>query len=298
MVLIICGLLIYLALQTVIFWSLVGSQDGAFFSLPGARKIGVISLEGPINKIQPQLDQLQRYEEKANVEALLLDIDSPGGRVGPSQELSSAISDFSDGEKPVVAFVRSTGASGAYYVASSADTIVVNPGSLVGSIGVIMKFISAEELVEKVGLEYHVVKSGEFKDLGSPFREMSTRDREMLRNLVMDVYDQFINHVSEARGQLNQSQVEKLADGRVFTGKQSAEKGLVDLTGGRRKAIDVAKKAAGIEGEVELQKPLTKDLSPFTRAAKLIDSLGSFLRSRESSIQLLYQMPEGRGFTD
>ncbi len=297
-VVVICGLLTYLALQTVIFWSLVRTQSSDFFPVTGGEKIGVVSLEGTIKKIQPILDRLDSYEERDDIKALLLDINSPGGLVGPSQELSSAVADFGGDKKPVIAFIRSTGASGAYYVASSADTIVVNPGSLVGSIGVIMKFVSAKELVEKVGLDYQVVKSGEYKDLGSPFQKMSDDEQKILKNLVMDVYEQFINHVADSREELSLSAVKKIADGRVFTGRQSRQKGLVDLTGGRKKAIEVAKKAAGIEGEAFLKEAPSKSFSPFRQASSILTSFSSLFQNQKTTVQLLYRMPLGDNFAN
>lgn len=281
----------FLALQIFVMAQMFG--DGP--SLTGLRgeRLGVLTLTGTIRDVQPQLDALKRYRESDSVRGLLIEVDSPGGLVGPSQELSAAVARFAETGRPVVTSVRTVGASGAYYVASSSDTIVANPGSLVGSIGVIMQFIKVEELIGKIGVDYRVVKSGKYKDLGSPFRDMSTDEREVVSNLIMDVYHQFFDHVLEHRGELTRPQLETMADGRVFTGRQARERGLIDVTGGRREAIEILADGAGIEGEPSLVNLKRENRFSFTEsAAHYLRPLTRLLRPHRPRFRLLYMMPD------
>ncbi len=281
-----------LAVQGLFVARLMGGQEGASMSAFQGEKIGVLKLDGTITSIQTKLDTLQRYRKNDSIRGLLIQVDSPGGLVGPSQELSAAVARFAETDRPVVTSVRTVGASGAYYVASSSDTIVANPGSMVGSIGVIMQFVKVEELIDKIGVDYRVIKSGDYKDLGSPFREMNPGEREILSRLIMDVYDQFLGHVLDHRSGLTRPQLEAMADGRVFTGRQALRNGLIDATGGRREAIDIIADAAGIEGEPSLVN-LEGDRFRFVRAASSwLGSLTRLLRPRQTRFRLLYMMPD------
>jgi protease-4 len=198
------------------------------------------------------IEQLDQFGEDNSVRALVLRIDSPGGTVVAAQEIFAAINRLKEEkEKVVVASMADIAASGGYYIACSADRIFANPGTITGSIGVIMEFPNMEELFGKIGLKSNTIKSGEFKDTGSALREMTDREREVLQALIDDVYGQFVQAVQESRG-MTPEKVRELADGRIFTGRQALELGLVDEIGDMTDAIRAAADLAGIEGEPEI----------------------------------------------
>ncbi len=281
------------AVQSLVFFSTFLDSYSDFENLTPGKKIGVVSINGIIAEIDEQIRQLEILEDRSSIKAILLEINSPGGMVGPSQELSETVKRISDSGKPVVASVRSVGASGAYYIASSADTIVSNPGALIGSIGVIMEFMRVEEMMDKIGIDYEVVKSGRFKDLGSPFREMTADERQVIGELIKDVYEQFINHIVENRKGLSREELEPLADGRVFTGRQALELNLIDALGTRREAIKIAARAAGIEAEpvtVNLEQKPFELFKSFTRLGSVF---GRWSSGQQPGFRLLYMMPGG-----
>lgn len=193
--------------------------------------------------------QLENYADDESVKAVVLRIDSPGGTVVAAQEIYSAIKRLQEERgKIVIASMADIAASGGYYIACAADLIVASPGTLTGSIGVIMEFPNLEGLFGKIGVRSTVIKSGRFKDTGSAFRQMTEEERALLQELLDDVHEQFIESVREGRG-LSVEEVVALADGRIFTGKQAHRLGLVDELGDLRKAILKAAELAGIEGE-------------------------------------------------
>jgi protease-4 len=216
-------------------------------------KIGVLPLEGAITESDSLVAQLVEFRKDRRIKAIILRVNSPGGGVGPSQEIYREIRKTIDVKK-VVASMGSVAASGGYYVASAADKIVANPGTLAGSIGVIMEFVQAEELLKKIGVSVEVLKTGEFKDIGSFHRKLSERDREMIRTLVFDVQRQFVDAVAQGRN-LPVEKVREIADGRILSGAQCKDLGLVDQLGNFEDAVELAKTLAGIKGEVTLVYP-------------------------------------------
>lgn len=210
-------------------------------------KVGVVEVLGAITSAQRTIDQLQKFGEDEAIKAIVLRVDSPGGGVGPSQEIHAEIQRLRK-VKPIIASMGSAAASGGYYVAAPADLIFANPGTITGSIGVIMEFTNIQELLEKIGLRAQVVKSGEHKDIGSPVRPMSDDDRAILQAVIDDVHSQFVMAVAEGR-ELPPERVRELADGRIFTGRQAQELGLVDELGGLQAAIAKAGELGGIDGE-------------------------------------------------
>lgn len=219
--------------------------DGAPRLLGGDR-VAVLPLEGVIVSERGFLERLEGYRDDGSVRAFVLEIRSPGGAVGASQSLYRTIRDLREtDERPVIAWIGDVGASGGYYVALAADSIYALPGSITGSIGVIMEFPDAQELLRKVGLRFEVVKSGEHKDMGSFVRPMSDGDREILEGVVRDVWEQFVEAVGENRG-MTRERVVGLADGRIFTGEQARDLGLVDGIGTLQEAIDAAGRMAGL----------------------------------------------------
>ncbi len=213
--------------------------------LTGSR-VAILPIEGVIASEEEVLRNLRSFREDASVRAFVLEIRSPGGGVGASQAIYQELQRLKEeDDRPVVAWLGDVAASGGYYVSLPADSIYALPGTITGSIGVIMEFPNAQELFRKVGIGWEVVKSGPHKDVGSPFRPMTEEDREILERLVGDVWEQFVEAVAESRG-LGRERVEALADGRVFTGERAIGLGLVDGIGSLEQAIDVAGRLSGL----------------------------------------------------
>ena len=211
------------------------------------QKVAVIDIRGIVSRSDATIKLIHTYRDDPSIKALVIRINSPGGSVAPVQEIYSELEKI---DKPIVASMGGSAASGGYYIACAADTIVANPGTLTGSIGVIMQFTRMKGLYDKVGLEHQVIKSGEFKDTGSPFRELTEQERAVLQATVDDVYNQFVDTIFAARGdQLTRAEVVELADGRIFSGKQALESKLLDRLGNLPDAIKIAGELAGIEGK-------------------------------------------------
>ena len=221
-----------------------------------SNKIGVIPINGVIRDADAITEQLIAFRDDKQIKAIILRINSPGGGVGPSQEIYSETRRTTKTKK-VVASLGSVAASGGYYVASAADSVVANPGTLTGSIGVLMEFVRFEELLKKIGVEMQVIKSGEFKDIGSPNRKMTKEEREILTRLIEDIRNQFVTAVSQGRN-MPEEKVLELADGRVFSGREAKRLGLVDSLGNFQDAVNVAKRMAHIRGKVKLVYPVKK----------------------------------------
>jgi protease-4 len=222
-------------------------------SIPfGGRKLALVRVEGVITDARETVDELERYAKNPSVLGIVLRIDSPGGAVVPAQEIYEAVNRLrSTYGKKVVVSMGTVAASGGYYIAAASDKIVASPGTLTGSIGVIMEIPNVEGLLKKVGVESIVIKSGSHKDTGSPFRTMKPEERALLQSVLDDVHHQFIEAVAKGRG-LTVVDVTRLADGRVFTGRQAKAAGLVDQLGDLRDAINAAAALVHIEGEPEV----------------------------------------------
>ncbi len=221
----------------------------------GGERVAVIRIEGVIMDSRETIEELRRFRDNPNIKAVVLRIDSPGGGVVPSQEIhTEVLKARKDGRLKVVASMGNLAASGGYYIAAATDKIVANPGTLTGSIGVIMELANVQGLLEKVGVQSVVIKSGRYKDLASPFRAMSKEDRGLLQNVLDDVHDQFIQAVAAGRA-LKVEEVRPLADGRIFTGRQARTAKLVDELGDLQDAIKLAARLVGIEGEPRVVEP-------------------------------------------
>ena len=204
---------------------------------------------------QPTVTDLRRFSENPSVKAIVLRIDSPGGGVVPSQEIYDEVKRVrAKNNKTVIASMGSVAASGGYYIAAATDRIVANPGTLTGSIGVIMETANVEGLLQKIGVEGVVIKSGKYKDVGSPLRKMSEEERGLLQSVMDDVHKQFIEAVAEGRD-LELDAAQALSDGRIFTGRQAKDVKLVDELGDLEDAIQLAADTAGIEGEPKVVEP-------------------------------------------
>ena len=210
-------------------------------------KIAIVEVKGVITQSSGIIEELQQYLEDDGVKAIILRIDSPGGGVGPAQEIYREIIKIKS-KKKVVTSMGSVAASGGYYIACASNLIVANPGTITGSIGVIMQFSNFEELLKKIGIKGVVLKSGEHKDIGSPFREMTPEEKRIMQEVLDNVHQQFIQAVAEGR-KLDRSKVVQIADGRIMTGEQAKNLGLVDQMGNLQDTIDITAKMVGIEGK-------------------------------------------------
>lgn len=211
------------------------------------QKVAVIDITGIISKSDATIKLIHAYRDDPSVKAIVMRIDSPGGSVAPVQEIYTELEKI---EKPIVASMGGSAASGGYYIACAADTIFANPGTLTGSIGVIMQFTRMKGLYDKVGLEHQVIKSGQFKDTGSPFRTLTEEEQAVLQATVDDVHNQFVDTIAEARSNLlTRTEVVELADGRIFSGRQALASKLIDQLGNLPDAIKIAGELGGIEGK-------------------------------------------------
>jgi protease IV len=219
-------------------------------NIPLKNSIAMVRIEGPILDSKNAIEEIKEYAKDSSVKAILLRIDSPGGAVGPSQEIYAEVVRAA-AKKKVVVSMGSVAASGGYYIASAASRIFANPGTLTGSIGVIMEIPNIEGLMDKIGIKTEVIKSGKNKDIGSTFRKMTKEEKELLQGVMDTVHEQFIKAVAEGR-HMKVEDVRAIADGRIFTGEQAKEKGLVDELGTIEDAIAATAKLAGIKGEPEV----------------------------------------------
>ena len=235
--------------------------------------IALIRIEGTIESSTGILDGADPIEilpllrtsmEDPNIRAVVLRINSPGGQAGASQEIYREVMRVRNAGKPVVVSIGDMAASGGYYVASAADKIVAEPGAMTGSIGVISTIPQLADLLEKLGIEFVIIKGGEFKDIGSPYREITPEEMELLQDMIDDIHDQFISDIAAGRG-LDVEDVRGVADGRILTGRQAKELGLIDELGNLYDAIDLAAEIAGIESPEITEFQRSPFLSEFLR---------------------------------
>ncbi|MDH3734321.1 MAG: signal peptide peptidase SppA [Gemmatimonadota bacterium] len=223
--------------------------------LPAGARLAVVPLRGAIAAEEQFVRRLEAFRRDRGIRGFIIEIESPGGTVGASQSIYEAIRRLRDeDDRPVVAWMGDVGASGGYYAAVAADSVFALPGTITGSIGVVMEFPVAEELYRKVGVEWQVVKSGEHKDMGSTSRMLSTGDREILQAMVDDVHEQFVDAVAENRS-LDRGAIAALADGRIFSGRQALELGLIDGLGTFEDAVAATGRMAGLGDRPSLERP-------------------------------------------
>jgi len=248
--------------------------------VPMGDKVALVRIEGPIIDSKNAVDEIKDYARDSSIKAIVLRVDSPGGAVAPSQEIYEEVKKAT-AKKKVIVSMGSLAASGGYYISAPASRIVANPGTLTGSIGVIMEIPNIEGLMNKVGVKTEVIKSGRHKDMASMFRGIGKEERLILQDVLDDVHEQFIESVAEGR-KMRPEDVKKIADGRIFTGKQALAAGLVDELGNLEDAIKAAAKLSGIKGEPEvvskkeklsfmelLRGQFPKELSDFFPAVKM-----------------------------
>lgn len=219
--------------------------------VPLGDKVAVVRVTGVILDSAGVIEELREHSKDRSVKAIVLRVESPGGGVAPSQEIYEEILKVKAKNKKVVVSMGAVAASGGYYIAAPADRIVANAGTLTGSIGVIMEIPNVSGLMEKIGVETQVVKSGRHKDIASVFKSLTPEEKEILQNVLDDVHDQFIRAVAEARG-MEFDVVKGMSDGRIFTGRMAKELGLVDELGNLQDAIMLAGELTGIKGEPDV----------------------------------------------
>ena len=237
-------LIIYVGVAAL-FLAIASSGRGGEGARIFGPRVAIVELEGMILEVEDLIRDLKLYRENPQVKAVVIRINSPGGVVGPTQELHQALMRVREAGKPVVASLGSVAASGGYYTAVAADRIFANPGTLTGSIGVIMQMANVESLFKKVGVDYVVVKAGRYKDIGNFTRPMTPEERRVLQTLLDDVHAQFIDAVATGRN-LDRADVVKFADGRVFSGTQAKDLKMIDTLGSFEDAINEAAKLAGL----------------------------------------------------
>lgn len=281
------GVLFVLLLALASFLS-GGKGRSASLSVVGSDKVALVKIEGLLVSADSIVEELHDYTEDDSIKAIVLRIDSPGGGVVTAQEIYNAVKNARKEGKKVVVSMGSVAASGGYYIAAGADKIVANPGTLTGSIGVIMEFANVEKLLEKIGVKGMVIKAGQFKDVGSPFRDMTDQEKKLLQGVIDDVHAQFIDAVAKGRS-IPLDDVKAIADGRIFTGRQALKLKLVDKMGDLTESIQLAGTLAGIKGKptvVEKKKKIPfLDYLKEESAAWIGDILTSGLSRNTVSLQ-------------
>ncbi len=255
------GVIVFLFFIVTLTRSLISNTGVSLYNSGPA--IGVVTIKGEILEAGDVLKELKRFEDDKDIKAIVLRIDSPGGAVGAAQEIYQEVKEV-DVKKPVIASMENVAASGAYYAALGARKIVADPGTLTGSIGVIVKIPDIGPLLKKIGVSQTVLKSGALKDTGDFTRSPTPEEKKVLQGVINNVYGVFVQTVAKAR-HLPVDQVKKLADGRVFSGSQALALHLIDKLGNFYTAVDLAAKLAGIKGQPHLVYPQGSKLNQLKR---------------------------------
>lgn len=264
----------------------------------GRGAVAVVEIEGQIFSSADVLKEIVRHEKNDNVKALVVRIESPGGAVAPSQEIFNQIKKFRKTKKVVVS-MGAVAASGGYYIATAADRILASPGTITGSIGVIMESFGVQKLIDLARLESRVIKTGPYKDIGSPYRDMTDSEKEYLQGLINDIYGQFKQAVGEER-KIDPARVEELAQGKIYTGRQALEEGLVDGLGNLYDALSEAKKLVGLPDDApviwprEEPFPLEWLLTKSAWGKRILDFFG---KGPGEGSYPLWLYPAGNGFS-
>jgi protease-4 len=240
--------LIFIGISFLFFASVIKQESSEYYSTGSGDKIGLIEINDVIINSEGVVQQIKKFREDKSIKAILIRINSPGGGVAASQEIYEEVKYTRDYGKLVIVSMGSIAASGGYYIACGSNLIVANPGTLTGSIGVIAQFISIKDLADKLGIEETTIKSGELKDSGDPFKKMNDKDKEYFQEVVDNTFGQFLEVVSKER-KISKDSLLQYANGRVFTGLQAKDIGLIDTLGTFEDAIRITAKLAGIEGE-------------------------------------------------
>ena len=239
------------ALALIIIVSVIPWED----TFPSGPKVGIVEINMPITVSKYIVEDLNYFNEKSNIVAIVIRLDTPGGGVAASQEIYEKVKLIADkSKKPIIASMGGVAASGGYYIALGADTIIANPGTATGSIGVIMSYPVIGELMDKIGVRYETIKSGTLKDSGSLFRNLTEEERVYFQELIDDLHSQFEMVVSQER-QIPIKEIAKYATGRVYSGKQAVNAGLIDILGTFEDAVHLAAQKAGYLDTPEIVYP-------------------------------------------
>jgi protease-4 len=250
--------------------------------------IGLVEVRGMILDSRDTVRQLRYFLKQEGVKAVVLRVDSPGGVVAPSQEISDEVRKFA-AKKKIIVSMGSLAASGGYYISAPATLIYANPGTITASIGVILKLSNIEALMDKIGIKSYTLKTGKFKDSGSPLRELSKEDRAMLQAVIDNTHEQFVRAVAAGR-KLPVEEVRKIADGRILSGEQALGMKLVDRLGTLQDAIEEAGRLAGIKGEPEvIQAPRKKIDYWDVLVDGMEEKFSGTLRSATGGMRLMYE---------
>lgn len=250
--------------------------------------VGLVEVRGMILDSRETVRQLRYFLKQERVKAVVLRVDSPGGVVGPSQEISDEVRKFA-AKKKIIVSMGSLAASGGYYISAPATLIYANPGTITASIGVILKLSNIEALMDKIGIKSYTLKTGKFKDSGSPLRELSKEDRAMLQAVIDNTHEQFVRAVAAGR-KLPVEEVKKIADGRILSGEQALGMKLVDRLGTLQDAIEEAGRLAGIKGEPEVISPPKKKIDYLDVLADGMEGkFSGALRSAAGGMRLMYE---------
>lgn len=273
-----CLLAFVIAGFLLVFFAMSRRDDGEL-SFSGS-KVAIIPIEGEILDARDTVEALHRYADNSMVRAIVMRINSPGGAIAPSQEIYETIRSVrASSGKPIVASLDSVAASGGFYIAAACDRIVANPGSITGSIGVILQWMETKDLIEWAKIKPQTITAGTMKDIGSPYRDMTDVERAYLQSIVAQLHSQFIRAVAAGRkGKMSEAEVANIADGRIFTGEQALSLKLVDSLGNLDDAVRTAAKLGGVHG-----KPAT--IYPRRRKPTLFDVLTDSGSESRSTIE-------------
>lgn len=273
------------AFSVIIAKSLISGNDTSLSSREG---VGLVELKGMILDSKETVRQLRHYLKQDGIKAVVLRVDSPGGVVAPSQEIYEEVKKFA-AKKKIIVSMGSLAASGGYYVSAPATMIYANPGTITASIGVILKLSNIEALMDKIGIKSYTLKTGKYKDSGSPLREFSAEDRAMLQSVIDNTHEQFIRAVAESR-KLPIEDVRRIADGRILSGEQAMGVKLVDRLGTLQDAIEEAGKQAGIKGEPDVILPPKKKMNYFDLLVDgMEEKFEGTLKSAVGGMRLVYE---------
>ncbi len=274
------GIIVLIVISSVVFvgvrFLFLDRKDdtGPMFAIGGS--VAVVEINGVIYDSYDRVQELKKWHKRRDVKALVIRLNSPGGGAAASHEIFEQVKKIREDGIPVIISMGTIAASGAYYVACAGDEIYANPETLTGSLGVVIEFPVADELLRKIGLSFETIISGNYKDSGNPAREMRKDEREYFQGIVDDSYEVFVGVIAEGRN-LSIEEVKKVADGRVYTGNQAMELGLIDKIGTYEDAIYRAKELSGLDPDAPVRKTPRKDFSLFSLFTSDIRSLLSEL---------------------
>lgn len=273
------------AVSVLIARTIMGSMETKLADKDG---VGLVEVRGMILDSRETIRQLRYFLKQESVKAVVLRVDSPGGVVAPSQEIYEEVKRFA-ARKKIIVSMGSLAASGGYYISAPATLIYANPGTITASIGVILKLSNIEGLMDKIGIKSYTLKTGRFKDSGSPLRELSPEDRAMLQSVIDNTHEQFVRAVAAGR-KLPVEEVRKIADGRILSGEQAKGMKLVDRLGTLQDAIEEAGRLAGIKGEPEVILPPKKKIDYWdVLVGGMEEKFSGTLKSAAGGMRLMYE---------